>query len=289
MISVIGIGGVGGPLAHALMQARIDTTVVVRPSRLDQVRRDGLTVRTVDGESTVYPQVATAPVSGSRVIVAVKTYSLASVLPEIVAAQPCEVLFLQNGVSHQELVHVALPNAATCGSIRIVAHREDSGLVVQSSSYCQIEVPDTAGTWRLFQALDAAGTDISTGGTENQVLWRKLRFLAALALVTSWKNTGFGYARKEDPAAVRAIVTEMSALATHAGLPTATEELLSFMESLPDDTPSSLWLDVQRGGPTELDALGTHLVELGQRWGIPVPTITQAVDAIGARLQSAPQ
>ena len=289
MISVIGIGGVSGPLVHALMQARIDTTVVVRPERLEHVRHDGLTLRNVDGQSTVYPQVALEPVPGSRVIVAVKAYSLADVLPEVVAAAPTEVLFLQNGVAHQELVHAAFGETAACGSIRIVAHREPSGLVVQNSSYCQIEVPDRIAQWRLFQALQAAGAEITTGGTEDQVLWRKLRFLAVLALTTSWKDKGFGLARKEDPAAFHAMVEETAALAAHAGLPTDPRELIGFMESLPDDTPSSLWLDVQRGGPTELDALGTHLVELGHRWGIAVPTLTQAVDAIGARLAAAPQ
>ncbi len=45
-------------------------------------------------------------------------------------------------------------------------------------------------------------------------------------------------------------------------------------------------LDVRRGGPTELDAVGSHLLDLAARHGLATPALARVVDTIGARLDA---
>lgn len=286
MLSIVGPGATGGILASELERAGYDVTVVARPQTAERIERAGVVVHTPDGTFHTRPQVAEAPVEGSAVIVAVKSYALGAVLPGIATAEPREVLFLQNGVAHAPLARAALPRCerVACGSIRVVAARGDDGEIVQSSPHVLVETPAATAGWELTRALDAAGCGRVADGDENTVLWRKLRFLAVLALATSWKDAPIGPAIESDPAGVEALAAEIAALAAAEGVPSDGRTAFEHLRALPPETPSSLWNDVRGGGPTELAALGTHLVEMAYHHGIPVPTVTRAVDAIGARL-----
>ncbi|WP_418607973.1 ketopantoate reductase family protein [Georgenia sp. SUBG003] len=48
---------------------------------------------------------------------------------------------------------------------------------------------------------------------------------------------------------------------------------------------SSLQHDVRAGGPTELEAIGGHLLVLGERHGVPTPTIARVVGDLRRRVR----
>lgn len=288
MYSVVGPGAVGGVIASALERSGKDVTVVARPASAERIARDGLIVVDPEGRHHTRPAVAEVPPKGSAVIVATKTYALADILPGIAAAEPSEALFLQNGVSHSRLVHSALANCerVTCGSIKIVATRGDDGVITQPFSLRSIEVPAVAAEWEITKALASAGVDTAVGGSESEVLWTKFRFLGALALATSWRDAPIGAAMDAEPGVIETMVAEIATIAEAEGLPTNPDAVVTLLRALDPGAPSSLWNDIKGGGPTEFDALGLHLVELARKHGIEAPTVTRAVDAIGARLNA---
>lgn len=260
--------------------------MVARPATAERIARDGLTVIDPEGEHHTTPAVAHVPPKGSAIIVATKTYALGDVLPGIAAAKPSEVLFLQNGVAHPPLVHSALSSVerVICGAIQIVANRADDGTIRQPFGLRIVNVPQKAAEWELTKALIASGVTTNVGGTESEVLWRKFRFLSALALATSWRDAPIGPAMDAKPGVIEAMVAEIAQIAEAEGLPTNPDDVVAQLRALDPQAPSSMWNDVKAGGPTEFDALGLHLIELAHRHGIAVPTVTRAVDAIGARL-----
>lgn len=259
---------------------------MARPATAARIARDGIVVVDPDGRHHTRPAVADQPPNGSLVIVAAKAYGLADVLPGIAAAAPREVLFLQNGVSHLDLVHAALPNCerVACGAIRIVSTRAADGVITQPYDLRIVDLPESTREWMLTKALVDAGVDTTIGGTEAEVLWKKYRFLSALALATSWRDAPIGPAMDSEPGVIETMVAEIAAIADAEGVPTDPDRVVEQLRSLDPGAPSSMWNDVKAGGPTELDALGVHLVELALRHGIDAPTLTRAVDAIGARL-----
>lgn len=74
----------------------------------------------------------------------------------------------------------------------------------------------------------------------------------------------------------RRIVEELSAVARAAGValaPDVVESIMKQAAAVGADTYSSLHHDLTAGKRLELEALHGHAVRLGERLGVPVPTV----------------
>ncbi|UNX54384.1 2-dehydropantoate 2-reductase [Georgenia sp. TF02-10] len=281
MIAVVGPGAVGGLLAALLHRAGTPVVAVARPASAARIAREGLAVRSARyGDLTAAVPATTEVPPGADVILAVKAYGLADVLPGVAAARPREVLALLNGVGHAAAV-AALPGRAVSGSVQVEAARS-GGAVVHRGEALLVTVPDDAADLALLGALTTAGVDVRTGGTQDEVLWRKLVFLAPVALLTARTGAGLGEALAADPATTDALVAEVAALATAAGVPTEPAALRALLEKIPPTMRSSLSHDVAAGGPTELEALGGDLLRRGRAAGVPTPALARVVAELRA-------
>ncbi|WP_127132201.1 ketopantoate reductase family protein [Georgenia sp. SYP-B2076] len=283
MIAVVGPGAVGGLLAAVLHRAGEEVVAVARAGTAERLAADGIVVRSEKfGSWTAHVPVSRTVPDGSAVVLAVKAYGLADVLPELRRAQPAEILALLNGVGHARTLRDAGLAHVACASIQVESTREGT-VVVHKGNYAIVTVPDDADGWRTTDALRRAGVSVRTGGTENEVLWRKLGFLAPTALLTSWADLPIGPALAHDPATTAGVVAEVAALASAEGRPLDGETLDASLRRLPPTLQSSLQRDMRRGGANELEALGGELVRLGASRGIPTPTIARVVAGLQAR------
>lgn len=283
MLAVLGPGAVGGLLAALLHRAGEDVVVVGRPESARRIVTEGLRVRSDKfGQFTAMVPATTEVPPGSAVVLAVKSYGLADVLPGLRAASPTEVLALLNGLGHAETLR-EVPNAV-CGSVQVEASRED-GTIVHRGQYLIVNVP-AGGAGRIAEALRRAGADVRVRGSELDVLWRKYSFLAPTALLTSWTDLPLGEALDQDPTVARGVVAEVAAVATADGWPTTAEDLHALLRRLPATMMSSLQHDLRAGGPTELEAIGGHLLALGERHGVPTPTLARVVGDLRSRVSA---
>lgn len=283
MLAILGPGAVGGLLAALLHRAGEDVVVVARPASARRIVTEGVQVRSeLFGDFTAMVPVTTALPAGSAVVLAVKAYGLPDVLPQLAAARPSEVLALLNGVGHAEALG-DIPDAH-CGSVQVEAARED-GTVVHRGRFLIVNVPSDADG-RIAAALRAAGVEVRVRGAERDVLWAKYSFLAPTALLTAWADLPLGQALAHDPRVARGVVEEVAAVATADGYPTSSDELDALLRRLPATMMSSLQHDVRAGGPTELEAIGGHLLVLGERHGVPVPTVARVVGDLRQRVGS---
>jgi 2-dehydropantoate 2-reductase len=81
-------------------------------------------------------------------------------------------------------------------------------------------------------------------------------------------------------------VREVVAVARACGIPYADEDVrrtLGALEGLPEGTRPSLLADLERGGPTEIDALSGTVVRLARSMGIDAPVHETAVAALTAQ------
>lgn len=286
MISIIGPGGVGGLLAGLIARSGQDVTIVARPATARLLTAQGLTIDSAQfGKFAISIPVRTAPPKGAPAIIAVKQYGLADVLNELESAGPGEVLSLLNGINHAPLIHAQFPGTpTTSGSINVVVERRDDGVIWQHSPFVIVNVPTLAADWEITRVLIDAGVEVRIEGNEDDVLWRKLRFLAPLALLTAWGNAPIDQLLDAEPELVGKILTEVAAVATAEGSAVSPEELLAGLERVPGGSMSSLALDVRRGGPTELNWIGNDLIAHAEEQGIKVPTLQRLVTEIAARL-----
>nr|WP_246256784.1 ketopantoate reductase C-terminal domain-containing protein [Isoptericola halotolerans] len=146
----------------------------------------------------------------------------------------------------------------------------------------RITVPDDAADLGVVRALGDTDIDLVTGGTEAEVLWSKLRFLAPLALLTSAHRSGIGAGLAADPALADGVLTEVAAVTTAEGVPTSAEDLRAILSGFPPTMRSSLQADLAAGHLGELDAIGGAVSRRGAAHGLATPV----VDAIVARLRA---
>lgn len=285
VIAVVGPGAVGGLLAALLHRAGEDVVAVGRPERAEAIERDGVVVTSQRfGDLVERVPTSTEVPAGADVLLTVKAYALDDVLPGILAASPGHLLALLNGMGHAaRLAATGLVTAS--GSIQVETARED-GRIVHRGDYCIVNVPDAVAGWELVAALERAGVTVRTGGSEAEVLWHKLTFLAPSALLTTRTGLAMGPALEADPALTAAMVAEIAALATAEGLPRTPEQLTETLRRISPQLRSSLQADFARGGATELEAVGGDLVRLGERRGIPTPALAGVVEELRQRAGS---
>lgn len=285
MIAIVGPGAVGGLLAALLHRSEQDVVAVARPQTAARVAVEGLTVES-DAFGTFRAAVpATTEVpAGAAVLLTVKAYGLDDVLPGVRAARPREVLSVLNGLSHAAVV-ATLPGRPVSGSVVVEAAREDG--VIRHHGGLAVNVPDDAADLAVAGALREAGVTVRAAGTEHEVLWRKFRFLAPTALLTSWAQAPIGAALETDPALTEQLVGEVAAVATADGVATEPGQLLEQLRGVPPTLRTSLQADLAAGGPTELEELGGELLARAERQGVEVPALTRVVGDLRLRLQPA--
>lgn len=285
VIAVLGVGAVGGLLAAQLHRAGIDVVAVARPETAELIRDQGLTIRSNHFGDTVcrLPVVTSVP-AGARVIVATKATALPNVLADLGTAGPTEVITLLNGIEHMAPIRSIAPTALVAGaSVAVESTRLSATEIDHKSPFFRLTVPLTAAESGIVKAWTIAGLDVTVGGTEQEVLWAKLRFLAPMALLTSYWRLPLGPALDREPALTAAVLADVAAIASGDGVPTDAAQLARALAKLPPGMRSSLQNDLDAGLPSELDAIGGALVRRGGSLGVSTETVQRLVAQLTER------
>ncbi|WP_277211630.1 ketopantoate reductase family protein [Isoptericola croceus] len=292
LIAVVGPGAVGGLVAAFLQKARHDVVLVGRPGTARRVSEHGFEVVTDRFGAWHAPLRATTSVPrGARVLVAVKADGLADVAGPIAAASPPEVVSLLNGVEHMTTLRAAfrgreggpaagpvVVGASYAGETLRTGSSPDTAMTVRHrGELLRITVPAAAADLEVVQALHDTDIEVVIAGSEAEVLWSKLRFLAPLALLTSVHRTGVGEALDADPVLTDGVLGEVAAVASAEGVPTTQGDLRAILGGFPSTMRSSLQADLAAGNVGELDAIGGAVARRGEARSVPTPTITRVV------------
>jgi len=249
-IVVIGAGGVGACFGGELARAGHDVTMFARGAHLDALRRRGVTVRTPEGEFTA-PVAATNAVaelpSADLAVIAVKSYSLADIIPiaRAVADRGADVLPLLNGVTAaDELIGGGVPRHKVLGGLaRVSAVRTDPGVVERRSGFQSMVVGELTGglsgrASAIAQMFADARIDARASGSMEIELWQKFVFITAMAAVCGLARASIGPVR-DAPGGRRLIeraVTEVVDVARARGVALPDDEgprTCAYIDTLP--------------------------------------------------------
>jgi len=297
-IAVVGAGGVGGYYAAALVRAGHSVRLIARGAHLAAiVRQGGIRVRTATAEWLVdvgATDDAAALDHAALVIVAVKSYSLDDVAPMLCRAgeRGAALLPLLNGVDAADrLATLGVPRRAVVGATTyIIANRTEPGLIVRSSAVARIvlgEFGPTADAQRadtIATALRSADIEVAVVTPIADELWRKFALIAPMAAACSLARAAVGpmreapYGRLLLARATREVVAVAQAHGIPLGADTV-DRTAQIVESLVPAAKPSFLLDVERGGPTELDLLSGTVARLGRAVGVDTPIHDAVVTA----------
>jgi 2-dehydropantoate 2-reductase len=299
-IAILGAGGVGGYYGAVLARAGHDVVLLARGEHLAAIRDRGITIRDANEEFAV-PLRATndsGELNGAEfVIVAVKSYSLPEIAPAAreLALGGATVVPLLNGVeATDDLERAGVPGPQLVGGqTNVSAFKAAPGVIERALWKPRVVIGELDGitstrTARLAEAFRSADVDATVTSEITVALWRKFNMLCAMAAacgmarsdVAGIRDTPLGHLLIERAVAEIAAVGRAKGVA----IPENQEsEVMRGIDALPGTMKPSFLLDLERGGPTELDVLSGAVARFGRATGVPTPIHDTAAAVLARR------
>jgi len=303
-VVVLGAGAVGAYYGGQLARAGHEVTCFARGATLAALRERGLEIRTPEG---AFPArvAATDRVealgSADFAILAVKSYSLEPIAPAVrhCAQQGTAVVPLLNGVETLErLVQLGVPPAAVIGGLTTISVvRAAPGVVERRGPLQIVVVGEFAGriterVGRIVAAFREAGVDARASDHIRVELWQKFVFIAALAAACGLARSPVGALRAQrlGRRLLERAIAEVVAVARARGIALPANEaarVLGLIDGLPAVMKPSFLVDLEAGGPTELETLSGAVARFAEEGGVATPihdTATVALDVSNRNL-----
>jgi 2-dehydropantoate 2-reductase len=302
-IVIAGAGGVGSYYGAVLARAGHDVALLARGDHLAALRERGVAARLPDGSDFAVPVRASNEAAdlgdAELVLVAVKAFSIPDVAPALalMARSGAVVVPLLNGVDIVDrLAEAGVPRASIlAGLTYISAVRTGPGVVERRSDFQVVVVGEPGGgaserAGRVVEAFSGTGVEARVSEAIETELWRKLTFIVTLATACGLARAPIGAVRAAPGGErlLRRAAGEAVAVARAVGaeLPeTEAEEVVERVLALDGALRPSFLLDLEAGGPTELDVLSATISRLGSEAGVDTPVHDTAWAALSASLE----
>jgi 2-dehydropantoate 2-reductase len=288
-IAVFGAGGVGGYFGARLAESGQSVAFVARGDHLEAMRREGLRIESAAGDLHLRSVEASddprsiGPVD--VVLVAVKAWQVGAAAAAMrpLLHDKTFVLPLQNGVEAADrLSEVLGGERVLAGLCRIVAYLAAPGLIRHTAVPPRIEFGERDGRKServdtLRQALERCrGVAATTPADIEAAIWEKLVFIAPVSGVGAVTRAPAGVMRAlpETRGLIEAAMREVFDLARSRGVAVRDDIVtltLRAIDSLPEDSTTSMQRDILEGRPSELEDQVGAVVRLGRAAKVAVP------------------
>jgi 2-dehydropantoate 2-reductase len=281
-ILVLGAGALGGYFGGRLAAAGRDVTFLVRPARAEQLREQGLVIRSPRGDLTLREvRTATEATLHSSpafdlILLTCKAYDLEAAMASLAPAVGSATLILPvlNGMRHLDALRQRFGAQAVLGGVcEIAATLNAQHEIVHfndrhSLTFGELDGRMTDRLAAVNAALGQAGFDAKASGQIVRDLWEKWIFLAPLAASTCLFRAPVGdiVAAPDGPAIMERLLAECLSVAAHNGI-TASDTSIARIRSMllaPGSMlTASMLRDVQNGSRTEADHILGDLIGCG--------------------------
>jgi 2-dehydropantoate 2-reductase len=287
-IAIVAPGGVGGYFGGLLAKSGEDVVALARGAHLAAIRTQGLRVEGPRGEMTVQLDASDDAAKlgiADIVLFAVKLFQIEDAARAAAPLFGAETLgiSLLNGVDGAEAASQVLTGATVLGGCAYVsAVIAAPGVIRYVGDLSSIVFGAPAGEAARAKAADFAARCRHAGFgakmTEDvrSALWNKMVGLSANAALTTASRLPAGplYIDPDVVEVATALVAETTAVARALGvaLPDDVEQSwVARFKGFPAGMYASMYHDIAKGGPIEIEGLSGHIVREGRRLGVPTP------------------
>jgi len=291
-ILVVGAGAVGGYFGTRLAQAGRDVTFLVRARRAEGLLAKGIQIVSPHGDVTLHPKAITAGQIASHydvILLGVKSYALPGAIDDFSAAvgPQTSILPVLNGMRHIDLLTARFGKLAVLGGVCIVATEIDrEGRIhqlaeIQSLTYGEFDGENTPRLEQLNGTLQGAGFDAAMSSHIMQDMWQKWVQLATLGSINCLLDGNIGEIVAVPGGADLSLAAlhECSGIANAWGYPQAEAFLEKQRKDLTtqgSQMTSSMYRDLKKGAPVEVDTILGDLLERGVKLGLKTPILEAA-------------
>lgn len=286
-VAIIGTGGVGGYFGAKLAQAGFDVNFLARGEHLNSIRDKGLTVKSILGDFQVHNLKVTDRIQEigevDLILLGVKAEQIKEIRNDIKPLLHADsmVLPLQNGVLAVDELKESINVSNIIGGLcRIISKIESPGIinhfgVTPTIVFGELDKSDTNRLQTLKALFDKAGIKSQISTDINSDLWKKFIAICVSGLLAITKTT-YGELRelKETRQMMIDLLTEVFVLSQKTGIkiePGFIEKSVSFIDTFPYDSTSSLTRDIWEGRPSEIYYQNGAVVSLGEKYAVKTP------------------
>ena len=294
-VLIVGTGALGTLFAARLAGAGVPVTMLGSwPEGLQALRETGVRLSGADGVIRQYPVgVAEGPTdcAGARLaLVLVKTWQTeqaAQQLEECLSEDGLAVT-LQNGLGNIEILAHHLGSERTALGVTTTGATLLSPGLARAGGEGVVSIEEHPRLGPLTEALRAASFNVDVVADARALTWGKLVINAAINPLTALLRVPNGelLERPEARALMGALAHEAAAVASAVGVGLHFDDPARAAEDVARRTAgnhSSMYQDIQRGAPTEIDAICGAVCAHGEGAGVATPvnwTMWQLVKAV---------
>jgi 2-dehydropantoate 2-reductase len=286
-IVIIGTGGVGGYFGGKLAKAGYDVTFLARGEHLKAIQKNGLTIKSIQGDFKVDPVKTTDSLntigSADLVILGVKAWQVRDISKDLtpVIKRDTIVLPLQNGVLAAEELKENINKENIIGGLcRIISKIDSPGVINHfgiepTILFGELDNSKTERVNLLKTIFDYAGIKARISDDITSDLWGKFIGICVSGLLAVTKTT-YGELRelKETRQLMIELLAEIYVLSQTMGIQIGSDfvdKTISVIDSYPHESTSSLTRDVWEGKPSEIEYQNGTVVKLAEKFGVDVP------------------
>lgn len=297
-VIVYGLGAIGGVVAGALAHAGANVIAIARGRMLEAVQRDGLRLRTPDGDLHAALNCVASPSDiafrpDDAILLCMKTQDTGPALRALrdagVTDQP--IFCVQNGVANERQALRLFPNVHGITVMLPATYLEPGEVIARSTP--KLGMFDIGRYPKGHDAADAALANLLSGAgfacfVQDDVMamkYGKLLFnLGNIAGAAFSPDADLRPLRKALQAEGEAVLDAAGIAWSNPGADPERKGLTSMAEIPGAPRPGNSTLQsLQRGGSLETDFLNGEICLLGRLHGVPTP-LNAAMMALAARM-----
>ncbi len=285
--AIIGTGGVGGYFGGKMAKAGLDVTFLARGAHAAAMRTKGITVKSLDGDFHVENVKVKETISeigpSDLIMVCVKAWQIKEVRDELktIVHENTVVLPLQNGIlAFDELAETIPSKNVISGLCRIISKIEGPGVINHFGVspiiiFGEKDKSDTPRLHAIKELFDTAGFKSQVSPDMDAELWKKFIAICVSGLIAV-TNTTYGQLREipETRQMMIDLLNEIYTLSQKMNINIESDfvdKTVSFIDSFPYDSTSSLTRDVWEKKPSEIFYQNGTTVKLGEKYGVDTP------------------
>lgn len=286
-IAIIGSGAIGGYFGAKMHKAGYEVSFLARGRTLQVMRERGLQVRSILGDFSVHPLIATDKIEEigkvDLVFMTVKSAQVKALAKQMLPLLHAEsvVIPLQNGVmAYEELTEYLDPHHVLGGTCRIFSKVTEPGNVRHFAvdpiiHFGEWDKRSTERIARIAGLLENSGIRANPSLEIQAEIWKKFIIVCTSALLAV-SRASYGELLKitETRQMIRSVMEEIHALAKSMDIhipPAYLDQSLEFMDSFAHDATASLARDIWAGNPSELEYQNGSVIKLAEKYQVEVP------------------
>ena len=296
-VLIVGTGAMACLFAARLAAGGMGVTMLGSwEAGLAALQADGVRLREADGREQRFPVRATSQPAECggipRAIVLVKSWQTPHAAARLARALPPDgvALSLQNGLGNRETLAQALGAERVALGVTTVGAALVAPGVVQAGGTGVTSLGPHGRANSLREMLRQADFSVDVVTNLDSLLWGKLAINAGINPLTALLRIPNGQLlhRPTATALMHAAARETATVAAALGISLPFPDPAAAVTAVATRTAgniSSMLQDIQRGAPTEIEAICGEIIRAGESVGIPTPinrTLYQLVAALAA-------